>query len=112
MQIRQAVLIKDNEEFPVHLVNKDVRADKGGHAFAKTRSGHGIKGLDDIQIFLEFIHIQPEFAEQGLVSVGFQIFKVIAHEIDKYLIPVISQCFYLDEETFLRSSGGDTHRIE
>ena len=68
--------------------------------------------MDDIQIFLEFIHIQPEFAEQGLVSVGFQIFKVITHEINKHLIPVISQCFYLDEETFLRSSGCNTYRIE
>lgn len=68
--------------------------------------------MDDIQIFLEFIHIQPEFAEQGLVSVGFQIFKVITHEINKHLIPVISQCFYLDEETFLRGSGCNTHRIE
>ena len=90
VQIRQSVLIEDNKEFSVHLVYKDIRADISGHTFAKTRSRHGIKGLDDIQVFLEFIHIQPELAEQGLVSVGLQILKVIAHEIDKDLIPVIS----------------------
>ena len=112
MKIRQAVVVEDDEEFAVHLVDEDVRADEARHALAETGSGHGIEGLDDVEVLLEFVHVQLELAEQRLVAVGFEVLQVIAHQIDEDLIPIIPEGFYLDEETFLRSARGDADGIK